>query len=94
MISIAQCMIIKDQSSFLSNDIFAAMKILSGSAFKLYMFLLMYPEQKFKYERLLFVESCGNNKTSANRAFTELVELGFLKEQAFQNYIFYNRGAK
>ena len=56
------------------------MKILSGSAFKLYTFLLMYPEQKFKYERLLFVESCGSNKTSANRAFTELVELGFLKE--------------
>lgn len=91
MLIIPYCIISKDQTSFSSDDISNAGTELTGCAFKLYMFLQMQEEQKFLYERTTFIKKYGSNINTANRAFTELVELGFLQEKETSNYIFYNK---
>lgn len=88
---IQYCRIDKDQPQVSLEDMCAAETVLTGSAFKLYMYFAYQKELSFLYERVTYVKKCGSNISTANRAFDELVKLGFLKENNFPNYIFYNR---
>ena len=65
-------------------------KILSGAAFKLYIYLEERVEDSFIYQRANFQKEVGLHLTTVNKAFDELLEKNFLEEKNSGNNGNYN----
>lgn len=68
-------------------------KMLSGAAFKLYMYLEERVEDPFIYQRAIFQKEVGLHLTTINKAIDELLEKNFLKEKNIgkqENYNFFS----
>lgn len=67
-----------------------AAKLLSGAAFKLYMYLEERVEDSFIYQRATFQKEVGLHLTTINKVIDELLEKNFLEEKNSGNQGNYN----
>lgn len=76
-----------------SKDMFLSFRLtaaseLSGTGFKLYCYLESFPLGQTRYNRKTFVDAMGIAPKTADFAFEELIEKGFLKKIRDMIYLF------
>lgn len=82
--------IIKEREPTIEDRLAAAAAYLSGASFKLYCYLESFPWGATSYSRKDFVDKINISLKTANVAFEELIEKGYLTPYSTTTYRFKN----
>ena len=87
--AITQCIIIREQCINTLQTRLKAAKHLGNVAYKLYTYLEGFPQGEQTYDRLKFMKTVETTVPSANKAFDDMINKGYLVQKNEMTYYFF-----